>query len=430
MEKIIIGRNRKDFEEFGEKGTAFIGRHVVGTGEKAHLTNPMYMDVLRPHVVLVAGKRGSGKSYSAAVIAEEMTRLPKEIRENLSVIMIDTMGIYWSMKSPNEKDRRVLAEWKMKPAALNIKFLVPKGFMSEYENLGVKVDCPLSVACSDMEADDWIITFGFSPIDSHGITISRVIKNVRSKFGNEYSIRDIISVLDSDERCEQNVRNALVNRFTAANEWGVFEKKGTPVKNLFARGRVSVLDVSHFARTSSGWSVRGMLVGLLSRKIFHERLKARKTEEFEVMGGGSKETIPMVWIMIDEAHQFVGDGAEGPATQPVLTLVKEGREPGISLLLITQRPNKLHPDALAQSDLIISHRLTSKADIEALRSVMQTYMLKDIQNYINNLPRQKGSAIVLDDNSERIYSVQIRPRLSWHAGGSPAAIKEKGFLDF
>ena len=110
------------------------------------------------------------------------------------------------------------------------------------------------------------------------------------------------------------------------------------------------------------------------------------------------------------------------------SLIDQGREPGISLLFITQRPNKLHEDALAQSDLIIAHRLTSEADLKALRGIMQTYMLDDIQTYINSLPRQKGTAIVLDDNSERIYTMQARPRKSWHAGGSPTAIKESGLL--
>ena len=60
---------------------------------------------------------------------------------------------------------------------------------------------------------------------------------------------------------------------------------------------------------------------------------------------------------------------------------------------------------------------------------MQSNMMEDIKDYINKLPRQKGSAIILDDNSERVYTVQIRPRLSWHAGGSPIAIKKKGLFD-
>ncbi|MFP4045578.1 MAG: ATP-binding protein, partial [Candidatus Aenigmatarchaeota archaeon] len=79
----------------------------------------------------------------------------------------------------------------------------------------------------------------------------------------------------------------------------------------------------------------------------------------------------------------------------------------------------------SQSDLIISHRLTARPDLEALRNIMQTYMTFDIKDYINDLPRKKGAAIVLDDNSERIYSMRVRPRMSWHAGSTPIALEEK-----
>ena len=63
----------------------------------------------------------------------------------------------------------------------------------------------------------------------------------------------------------------------------------------------------------------------------------------------------------------------------------------------------------------------AKTDIEALKAIMQTYMLFDITKYISELPRWKGAAIVLDDNSERIYKLRVRPRQSWHAGSSPTA---------
>ncbi len=61
-------------------------------------------------------------------------------------------------------------------------------------------------------------------------------------------------------------------------------------------------------------------------------------------------------------------------------------------------------------------------DIEALNSIMQTYMTSDIEKYLNDLPRLPGACIILDDNSERIFPVQIKPRLTWHGGETPKAI--------
>lgn len=428
MENIIVGRDTDDMRKYGEKGTAFIGKHVVGKGEEAHLTNPIMMDVTRPHVVLICGKRGSGKSYTGALIAEEIADLPPEIRNNLAVVMFDTMGIYWSMKNANERDKELLAEWGMKPRGLpNARLFVPTGYVSEYEQAGVSYDATFNLVCSDLEAVDWVLTFGFSFVDEYGTTIERVIKQLRKSNGS-YSIQDIIDAIEADKRAEQKIKDALVNRFSAADTWGIFGKTGTRVEDIVQPGKVAIIDVSHYMQVSAGWSVRSMIVGLLSRRIYHARSLARKAEELEVMTGDNRATMPMVWIIIDECHQFLPEEGQTAATEPLLTLVKQGREPGISLVFITQRPEKLNHDALAQSDLVIAHRLTAEADLTALRGIMQTYMMDDIQEYINALPRKKGTAIILDDNSERIYPMQARPRKSWHAGGSPIAIKEAGIL--
>ncbi len=429
LKKIIIGRNASDLREFGEKGTVFIGKHIVGTGEEMHLTNPVHMDVVRPHIVLVCGKRGSGKSYTAGVIAEGMAKLPKDVKKNLCVIMVDTMGIYWSMKKPNEKDRELLEQWGLKPEGMgNMKFFIPKGYAQKYRDAGIDFDATFTLPCSEMSAQDWALTFGFSMIDDYGLAIERAVKYVSRRYSS-YSIEDIISAVEEDNKTEKKVKDGLVARFMSAKGWGVFEKTGTPIRRFMEPGSVSVIDISHYLRSSAGWSVRSMVIGMFSRRIFQARLMARKEEEMGTITGAHKVSIPMVWMIIDEAHQFIPSHGITASSEPLLTLVKEGREPGISLVLITQMPNKLNQEALSQTDIVISHRLTTEADISSLRSIMQTYMKEDIETYINNLPRQKGSAIILDDNSERVFSVQIRPRISWHAGGSPQAIKKKGLFD-
>ncbi|MDY6768937.1 MAG: DUF87 domain-containing protein [Candidatus Nanohaloarchaea archaeon] len=97
MPKITVGRDESDIEEYGEElATAYIGKHIVGEQQEAHTANPLRLDVARPHVMGVFGKRGTGKSYTLGVLAEELKQADEEVQDNLSSLMIDSMGIFWS----------------------------------------------------------------------------------------------------------------------------------------------------------------------------------------------------------------------------------------------------------------------------------------------------------------------------------------------
>jgi DNA segregation ATPase FtsK/SpoIIIE-like protein len=133
--------------------------------------------------------------------------------------------------------------------------------------------------------------------------------------------------------------------------------------------------------------------------------------------------MPLVWLFIDEAHEFLPKRGKTAATDTLIQILREGRQPGISLVMATQQPGAIHQDVMTQSDIIIAHRVTAKPDVEALNIIMQTYLLEDIKAYMNNLPDLKGSAIVLDDNSERINPMRVRARFTWHGGEAPTAIR-------
>ena len=78
LENVIVGRDQDDLKKFGESGTAFIGMHIVGEGEEAKLTNAVLMDVTKPHVVLVVGKRGTGKCVeeNTPIVLEDGSIIP------------------------------------------------------------------------------------------------------------------------------------------------------------------------------------------------------------------------------------------------------------------------------------------------------------------------------------------------------------------
>jgi DNA segregation ATPase FtsK/SpoIIIE-like protein len=160
-------------------------------------------------------------------------------------------------------------------------------------------------------------------------------------------------------------------------------------------------------------------------------MQARKKEEVESISTNlsksleEKKEMPLVWMFIDEAHEFLPHDEKTLATDALVQLLREGRQPGISVVLATQQPGKIHTDVMTQSDIVISHRVTSSQDLEALNKIMQSYVLEGIKQQMDNLPSEKGSAIILDDNSERIYPMKIRPRFTWHGGEAPKAIQEE-----
>ena len=57
---IVVGRNEADKKALGNKGLIFIGKGYVKMGQYTSLSNKIFLDVAKSHVVLVAGKRGSG----------------------------------------------------------------------------------------------------------------------------------------------------------------------------------------------------------------------------------------------------------------------------------------------------------------------------------------------------------------------------------
>jgi hypothetical protein len=419
---IIIGRDEKDLQEFGKKGLIFLGKTYVTMGQFTSLSNSVYLDVAKSHVILVSGKRGSGKSYGLGVIAEEMSHLPDDVKNNLAVLMIDTMGIFWTMKFPNSEQEDQLGEWGMKPKGLDVKVYTPKGKYEIYKEKNIPTDFSFSISPSELNAGDWCHVFEVDINSPIGVLIEKTINQLKN-----YDIDDIIKAIEKDKRIDSNIRNAAINRFEAAKNWGIFSKDSTDIRDIVKAGQVSILDVSVY----DDFNIKALVTGLLGKKLLNERIDQRKKEETNRITASSsileeeKQEYPMVWILIDEAHNFIPKNSKTPATDAMIHLLREGRQPGISLVLATQQPGEIHKDVLTQSDIVISYKLTAKADIEALNSMMQTYLTSDILSYMNDLPSIKGSGIILDDNSERIYPFKNRPKYSWHGGDAPSAVKLK-----
>ncbi|PSH02449.1 MAG: hypothetical protein BRC26_00510 [Nanohaloarchaea archaeon QH_8_44_6] len=353
-------------------------------------------------------------------LAEEIQT--SSVADNCSSIIIDSMGIYWSMKHPNDRAASLLDQWEIKPDTFDPRIYIPEGKADSFEQQEMPYDETFTVNPGQLTASEWAMALEIDINSETGILLDRIISELSDRFGVDYTLYHVIKGTEKFE-FDDSVRKNLENRLRNAKDWGVFGEESS-LDKFTERGELSVIDVSVFGEMSSGWSIRSLIVGLLAKRILRERMEARRVEELDEMEGISENEMPIVWMMIDEAHQFLPAEGETPATHPLLRWVKIGREPGVSLVLATQQPAKLHPDALSQCDLVLSHRLTAKQDIDALGEIMQTYMRYDLKHYIDSLPDRTGTGLILDDNSERVYPIQMRPRKSWHAGGTPDAYDE------
>ncbi len=432
---LIVGRDKSDREAFGMRGLAYLGKSFVTMGNYTSLSNPIYMDIARSHVVLVSGKRGSGKSYTLGVMAEALGDLGVEESGNIASLIFDTMGIYWTMKYKNAKDADLLRDWGLSEKNVNVKVFAPFGYYNEFKDKGIDVDAEFAIKISELEASDWVSLFELKFTDPVAVLIEGVISELREE-GKSFGFKEIHNLVGRARNVSLDVQNAVSALFDAADTWKVFdEEKGTAVRDLIEAGVTTVIDLSMYASLGS-FNVRALIIGLVSKKIFNERMKARKMEEISAVSHGADygrfrvvREMPLVWIFIDEAHEFLAHESVGktPATDALVQLLREGRQPGVSMVLATQQPGKIHTDAMTQSDIVISHRVTARADVDALNDVTQSYMKSDIAAKLNGLPHLKGSAIILDDNSERIYPMRIRPRFTWHGGEAPMAIRKENF---
>jgi len=379
-------------------------------------------------VIFICGKRGSGKSYTLGAIAEGIAILPPLQRKRISAIILDTMGIFWTMKYPNLHDKQLLREWGLSGEGLDIVIFTPAGYFQEYRDKGIPTDFAFSMLASELTAGDWCMAFEVAPTSPVGVLIESVVTRLKEE-RETFVIDDIIAALTKTKDAQTQ---AAINRFENAKAWGLFSDRGTPLLDLIRPGQIAILDVSCYAGGSGSWNIRSLVIGIVAQKMFLHRMGTRKDEEYHQLQKevlytqpDSNEEEPLIWLLIDEAHEFLPREGKVASSDALITILREGRQPGLSLVLATQQPGKIHTDVMTQANIVISHRITAKLDTDALGTLTQSYMRGDLDKFLGELPRVKGAAIVLDDANEKLFPIRVRPRQTWHGGSDPEMLKKE-----
>lgn len=429
--KAFIGRKKSVFQKYGDEASLFVGR----VGEKDLQDTDICLDSLNPHVVFVCGARGSGKSYVLGVLAEELALHNK----NVGVIVVDPVGVFWGMRYPNRETREleVLAKWNLLPQGLdNIRVFIPEGVASQVPKS--TYDATFSMPPALLTTEDWCLTFGIERFSPSGLLMEKGLEKVKKGYKNKdgkkikarkdlFSIEDFIECLQTDEDLNSGERGykpdsirALVSRFDAAKNWGVFNSMGTPLVELSREGQLTIIDTSFLED-----NVSALIIGILARRILAARKVSTRRESASRFGKAENVDhllefgVPPTWLFIDEAHTLIPSGnVMTPASSALIEYVKQGRQPGCSLVFATQQPSAINTKVLSQLDVVISHKLVFDDDVKAVYKRIPTLVPGPYRksSFIKTLP--VGVALVGDRREEtaRAFIMKIRPRMSQHEG--------------
>lgn len=129
-----------------------------------------------------------------------------------------------------------------------------------------------------------------------------------------------------------------------------------------------------------------------------------------------------VFFILEEAHNFVpgGQGARSQAAQIIKRIASEGRKFGLFLVLVTQRPYKIHGDTLSQCNSQIIMRLTNPQDQLAIKQSSEGIS----EGLLADLPGLNvGEAVILGPIVRVPVMVRIGHRLSAQGGNDIDVVK-------
>ena len=347
---------------------------------------PIFLSLkgFRRHLAIIA-QTGAGKSYLAGVLAEEL------LRKGATVIMLDPHADYVFLSKTTDGGRHELSD--------NIVVFRNPASTGRYSDSDVGKVEPYEVCFSDLDLDEICL---IARISEHYVNIrnslEKAITNMKRR-KSVFSPKDILEELQqadawaTDEKERAGARSAqkYIKRIIGMK---VFTNASTSIDRMLKPMQLSVIDLSGLEDEVSDY---------IAYKIL--------SEIYEKAAGG--EFKYPVFVFIEEAHRFIPHEGRTYSSGIIRKISAEGRKFGVFLILITQRPSKIHSDALSQCNSQIIMRITNPEDQRAV-SVSSERMSRDL---LDDLPGLNvGEAVIVGEMTKAPVMVRVKRRRTREGG--------------
>lgn len=342
--------------------------------------------LVQKHCSILA-KTGSGKSYTAAVILEEL------LERRVALLVIDPHGEYVSMKEANRVGD--FSRFKIKPRGYDVTVYTPASLA-----VNPRADRPFrfnGIGLSAREIAKMI------PHESTSGQIGLLYEAI-SALTAETDAYTLEEVIDQVVKSTSKSKWSLVGHLESLVEIGLFSGTPTPIVDLLRPGRAAVIDMTGVVP-----DLQAMIVARLLSEIFEARKRG---------------LVSPGMVVVEEAHNYIPERGSGNAasTNIIRTVAAEGRKFGLGLMVISQRPARVDKNVISQCNTQVIMRVTNPNDLKALSKGLEG-MTSDLEEEIKRLP--PGVAMLVSNEIERPVTVSIRPRKSRH-GGVSTQIVSKG----
>lgn len=341
----------------------------------------------RRHLGIIA-QTGSGKTYLAGIIADEL------LKKGGTLLMLDPHADYVFLSRNVDGKRNELSD--------RITVFRNPSSTGRYGESEVGKITPYEICFSDLDLDEICLISGIGEHYANIVAgLQRALEGLKSE-KDIYQPKDLIEKLENaGEWKEQGVDSKVIGGARSAVKYlrrlarmQVFTDSSTHIDQMLRPMHLSVVDLSGLDDEVSDYIASRIL-----------------SDVYEKISDGQFEY--PVFVFVEEAHRFIpvqGRTYSGPIIKKIAA---EGRKFGVFLIIITQRPSKIHSDALSQCNSQIVMRITNPQDQRAI--AMSSERLGE--SLLDDLPGlNTGESVIVGEMTRAPVMAKIKKRRTREGG--------------
>jgi hypothetical protein len=376
-------------QPLGAIGSAHIGHLLLRDQQAVPITLDV-KELVSTHMAILAGT-GSGKSYTAGVLIEELLRP----HNRAAVMIFDPHGEYGTLEGMRGHPA-FQAEDGYEP---QVKILHPTDIRIRYSSLDYGDVMALLPEMSERQQS--ILNKAFNLLR-------------KSKKGDRWDINDLRHAVFQSDLIQDDHGNEKQGSSAEALDWKLsrlelsdyfhaFEHLGP--RDLFEPGQVTVLQMNEISQEEQQ---------VICAAILRQTNQARVNTVKEKLNPEDENYLPYpVFVLLEEAHRFAPAHEPSRCKAVIRTILSEGRKFGLGVGLITQRPGKLDSDVLSQCMSQFIMRIVNPVDQESLKYGVEAAG----RDLLKELPAlTKGQVIISGLCVNTPVLCQVRKRLTSHGG--------------